>query len=262
MLQLKKSIRLESLRQPFKTAMVTAASLGADAIEINGRTEVRPADMSRTAVRHLRKMLTDLKLRVSAVHFPTRRGYGVVDDLDRRIDATKSAMKMAYDLGSNVVVNKIGRVPTGVEDPDWTTMIQALTDLGNHSQKAGAWLAVQTGSEDGATLKRLIDALPLHALGVDFDPGDFVINGHSPTEGIEQLGEHVMSFRVRDAVTDIALGRGLEVQLGRGSVDWPSLLATLEEHEYKGYLTVERSTEDNSIEECGQAIEYLTNLFG
>lgn len=262
MLQLKKSIRLESLRQPFKKALVTAAMLGADAVEINGRTDVRPADMSRTAVRHLLKMLSDLKLKVSAIHFPTRRGYGIPDDLDRRIDATKSAMKLAYELGCNVVVNKIGRVPEDRESAAWTTLTQALTDLGNYSHKSGAWLAARTGSEDGATLQGLIASLPAHSLAVDFDPGDFVINGHSPTEAMKLLGEHVMSFRARDAVADISQGRGVEVQLGRGSVDWASLLGILEEHEYSGYLTVERESEENSIEECGQAIEYLTNIFG
>jgi len=261
MLQLKKAVRLESLRQPFKKALITAASLGADGVEINGRTEVRPADMSRTAIRHLRKMLADLNLQVSAIYFPTRRGFGVADDLDRRIDATKTALTMAYQLGSNIVVNKIGRVPEDVGDPSWTTMVQALSDLGNFSQKAGAWLAARTGAEPGETLKRLIDALPIHSLVVDFDPGDFLINGFSPTESMKILGQHVMSFRARDAVQDLSQGRGIEVQLGRGSVDWPALLGILEENNYSGFLTIERDSEQNSIEEVGQAIEYLTNLF-
>ena len=42
MLKLKKSIFLDTLGQPFKTAIVTAAKLGADAVEINGRTEIKP----------------------------------------------------------------------------------------------------------------------------------------------------------------------------------------------------------------------------
>lgn len=260
MLQLKKAIRLESLRQPFKQAIVTAAKLGADAIEINGRTEVRPTDMSRTGVRHLRKMLSDLNLKVSAIHFPTRMGYGTTDNLDRRIDGTKSAMTMAYELGCNLVINRIGRVPNEVTHPDWMTMVQALTDLGNFSQKSGAWLAAKTGSEDGPTLKGLIDALPVHSLTIDFDPADFLINGYDSLEAMKILGEHVTSFRARDAVNDTSYGRRVEVQLGRGSIDWASLLGTLEEHNYNGYLTVEREAE-NSIEQCGQAIEYLTNLF-
>ena len=182
-------------------------------------------------------------------------------DLDRRIEATKSAMAMAYELGCNIVVNKIGRVPEDPQDEQWFTMIQALTDLGAYSQKAGAWLAAQSGQEKSETLKGLIDVLPPQSLGVDFDPGDFVINGFSPNEAMKDLGEHVLSFRARDAVTDLSQGRGVEVQLGRGSVDWASLLGTLEEKNYAGYLTVERNADDDSVQQCAQAIEYLSNLF-
>lgn len=261
MLQLKKSVRLDCLKQPFKKAIVTAAALGADAVEINGRSELRPADMSRTAVRHLAKMLADLNLKVSAVHFPTRRGYDTTDDLDRRIDATKAAMKMAYDLGANIVINQIGRVPEDNTSEKWQTMVQALTDLGVHSQKAGAWLAAQTGGEDGKVLKGLIDSLPPMSIGIDFDPGDLIINGFSANEAMKILGEHVMCFRARDAVRDLAIGRGLEVQVGRGSVDWAELLGVLEQQNYQGYITVDRQTDDDPVKQCGESLEYLTRIF-
>ncbi len=261
MLQLKKGLRLDCLRQPFKQALVTAARIGAEGVEINGRTDVRSTEMSRTAIRHLAKILADLNLKVCAVHFPTRRGYDDVADLERRIEATKAAMTLAYELGCSVVINKIGRVPEDAQSDRWQTMVQALTDIGNHAQKAGAWLAAQTGDEDGKTLKGLLDSLPPMSLGVDFDPGDLMINGFSTSDAIKQLGAHVMSFRARDAVRDFAQGRGVEVQLGRGSIDWAELLGVLEEHNYAGYLTVDRQTDANPVAECGQALEYLTNLF-
>ncbi len=261
MLQLKKSINLDSLRQPFKKAIVTAARLGADAVEINGRTEIRAQDMTRTAIRHIRKLLSDLELRVSAIHFPTQFGYGDLDHLDRRVEATKATLQLAFELGSSVVVNRLGRIPDSVDDPRWTTMVQALTDIGNHSQRAGAWLAARTGAEDGSTMKGLIDSLPIHTLKVDFDPAELIINGYSPTESMKVLSEHVANFRARDAVTDLSLGRGVEVQLGRGSVDWPALLGMLEEEQYQGYLTVDRREGTNLEVECGAALEYLTNLF-
>lgn len=261
MLQLKKSIRLESLRLPFKKALYIAHQIGADAVEINGRTELRPAELTRTAVRHVRKTLSDLNLTVSAISFPTRLGLSVTENLDRRIDGIKSALTMAYHLGANIVVNNVGRVPPDSQSENWSTMVAALTDIGNFSQKSGAWLAARTGSESGETMKGLIDVLPIHSLTIDFDPADFIINGFSPTDAMKILGPHVTSFRARDAVTDLSQGRGLEVQLGRGSVDWAALLGTLEEHNYNGYLTVERNSEENSLLECSQAMEYLTNLF-
>jgi len=261
MLKLKKGLCLESLRQPLKKALTTAAEMGADGVEINARTELRPSELSRTAVRHLKKMLADLNLQVSAIHFPTRRGYDDPEDLERRIKATKDAIDMAYQLGASVVTNRIGRVSEDQDDQHRQTLLQALTDIGLHSQRAGAWLAAQTTSESSETLKGLIDAMPPMTLGVDFDPGEFIMNGHSADQALKVLGSHVLNFRARDAVRDLSLGRGLEVQLGRGSVDMAGLLAVLEENRYQGYITIQRDSESDCAIQCAQSIEYLDNLF-
>ena len=56
MLQLRIGIQLSSLGQPFKKALLTAARLGAQAVEIDARGEIQPREMTRTAVRQVRKM--------------------------------------------------------------------------------------------------------------------------------------------------------------------------------------------------------------
>ncbi len=253
-------IQLASLREPFKKALLTAARLGADAVEIDARAEIKPADMSRTAIRQVRKMLEDANLRVSAVTFQTRRGYNVREDLDRRVEATKEAMQMAYDLGASIVVNQIGRVPSEQTGPEWDMLVQALADLGRHAQKVGAILAARTGSEDAAQLAALIAALPPESIGVDLDPGNLIINGFSASHAVQQLGPHIRHVHARDGVRDLAIGRGLEVPLGRGSVDFPEILGVLEEHEYHGYLTVQRDQAQDPSAEIEQAVMYLRNL--
>ena len=119
----------------------------------------------------------------------------------------------------------------------------------------------QSGFEEPKLLKGLIDSLPPMAMGVDFDPAQMIINGFSAVDGMAELAEHVMHFRARDAVHDLSQGRGLEVQLGRGSVDLPALLAKLEEQQYDGFLTIDRDEQADAQLQCGQAIEYLDNLF-
>ena len=260
MLKLKKSIFLDTLRQPFKTAIVTAAKLGADAVEINGRSEINADELSRTGVRHIRKLLADLQLSVSAIHFQTNYGYGDLKLLDRRIEGTKATLGLAYELGCNVVVNRIGKI-ANASDLSRTTMIQALSDIGNFGQKAGAWLAARTGADDGEALKELIDALPTQALGVDFDPAELVINGFSPVEAMQVLAGHVMSCRARDAVTDFSLGRGVEVTLGQGAVDWPALLGSLEQKSYSGYFTVHQETATDPTIACEESFKYLSEMF-
>src|SRR3954470_8138551 len=87
MLQIKLGIELASLKLPLKKGLLTARELGAEAVEIDVRQELRPDELTQTALRQVRKTLDDLNLRVSAVSFRTRRGYATVEDLEPRIDA-------------------------------------------------------------------------------------------------------------------------------------------------------------------------------
>ena len=260
MLQIRVGVELASLRQPFKKALLTARELGAEAVEIDIRGELKPDDLTHTGVRHVRKMLEDLNLRVSAVTFRTRRGYATQDDLDARIDATKRALKLAYDLGTNVLVNHIGRVPPETDTAATSTLLQALTDIGRHGQRVGAMFAAETGTESGADLAALIARLPPGAIGVDFNPASLILHGHSPREAAAALAPHVLHLHATDATRDLALGRGIEVPLGQGSADLPEILALLEEQQYRGYLTIARHDTNTPLADIRQALEFLRNL--
>jgi sugar phosphate isomerase/epimerase len=260
MLQIRVGIQLASLKLPFRKGLLIAKELGADAVEIDARNELKPEELSRTGVRQVRKMLDDLNLRVSAVSFRTRRGYHSLEDLDRRLEATRRALQMAYDLGTNVVVNHIGRIPAESDSTATSTMVAALTDLGRYSQRVGAFLAAETGSESGEELAKFMARLPPGSIGVDLNPGNLVLQGHSPREAVRALAPHVMHVHATDATRDLALARGFEVPLGQGSADLPELLGALEEHQYGGYITVARRDADNPLSDIRQAVEFLRNM--
>lgn len=259
MLQIRVGVQLASLRLPFKQGLLTAARMGAEAVEIDGRSELKADELSRTGVRQVRKMLEDLNLRVSAVTYRTRRGYQVADDLDRRVQATQQALKLAYEIGSSLVINHIGRVPEK-SSPAWSTIVEALSDIGRVGQRVGATLAAETGTESGEELAGLIAALPPGCLGVDLHPANLIINGHSPREAAKALAQHVIHVHATDGTRDLAHGRGIEVQLGRGLAEFPELLGLLEEHHYRGYITVERRQSENAIAEIADAVKYLKSL--
>jgi len=256
-------LQLRSLRMPIKTALGIASHLKVDGIEIDARGELRPSQLTQTGIRQLRKRLEDLQLRVCAVNFQTRRGYDVVDDLERRIEATKKAMSFAFALGANVVTNDVGRIAEDESDDSFATLQQALTDIGRHGQKCGAFLAATTGSQDPAALRKLIDSLPDGSLFIDLDPGGLVVNGHSAAEALPVFGRDIIHVRARDGVRDLARGRGLEVSLGRGTVDFPQLIAHLDQQGYHGYLTVDRSDirqPSETITEFSNAVTYLRTI--
>jgi sugar phosphate isomerase/epimerase len=257
---LKIAIQLSALRLPFRKGLAVAGRLGAEAVEIDARGEIRPQELTQTGLRELRRLLDDAGVRVAAVEFHTHRGYDVAEDIERRVAATKGAMKFAADLRAAVVVNSIGPVPTEPGGPVWDQFVQTLTDLSRYGQHVGALLAAQTGSESGADLARLLAALPECGIGIDLDPGKLIINGLSPLEAIAELGPNILHVHARDAVRDRTRGRGLEVPLGRGSADFPALLGALEERQYRGYFTVARQEAENPEFEMGEAIKYLRSL--
>jgi sugar phosphate isomerase/epimerase len=259
-LRIRVGVQLASLRLPFKQALHTAAQLGAEAVEIDARNELRPQEMTRTAVRHLRKVLEDLHLRVAAVSFRTRRGYDTAEELDRRVDSTRQAMSLAWDLGANAVINQIGHVPESNDDPRWQLLQQVLTDLGRHGQRVGAFLAADTGGNDLQRLSELIQALPEHCLMVNLNPGGLVANGHSATDAAKLLGPYILHVHASDGTRDVSRGQGVETPLGRGSVDWPAVFANLEEHDYRGYFTWQRRDAADPVGELRQSVQYLKSF--
>lgn len=257
---LKIAVQLASLRQPFRKAVMTAARLGASGVEIDARGELRPEVMTQTALREIRGLLEEHSLRVVAVGFRTRRGYDAPDEIERRVAATKGAMKLAADLRAPIVVNQIGHAAAAADSPGGKLLRQTLLDFCGYGQRIGTLLAAQTGSESGPDLASLLAELPLHGIGVDLDPGNLILNGFSPLEAVQALGPNILHVHARDGVRDLARGRGQEVPLGRGTTDFPALLGALQERGYRGYFTVGRETSDEPELEAKQAIKYLGNL--
>lgn len=258
--ELKIGIGLSSLKQPFKQALHTAARLGATGIEIDARTGIRPSELSDTGRRQLRKMLDDLNLRVAAVRFPTQRGYDVLQDLDRRIDATKQAMRFAYSLGCNHVINSVGYVPEDANHPAYDQLQISLADLAAFGQHVGAMLACETGSEPVERLVGLLASLADQTIGIAYNPSNLVISDYYTEDGIASCASRTLVVCARDAVRDLSRGRGVDVPLGRGSVDFPSILGKLEEQRYAGWYIVDRLNSQDAIGEIGNAIQYLRAL--
>lgn len=203
-------------------------------------------------------MLDDLNLKVSSLRFPTRRGFDNPNDLDRRVDATKDAMLLAYRLGAPVLVNAIGSIPESQDDPRYAILQQVLDDLGRHGTRVGAFFAAETGTESGPELAKLLDCCQEGHLAVALNPGQLIINRFPVAEAITALRDRIGLVCAVDGVIDLAAGRGISVPLGQGIADFPQLIGMLEETQFRGRYVVGRS--DSTWGELQQGVEYLKNL--
>ena len=258
MAELKLALRLDSLGMPLKKALDVAAQLGVQGVELNARSEIHPESLTSTGLRHLRKMLEERNLSVSALRFQTRRGYENPQDLQRRVDATKMAMDLAYKLGCRSVINGIGFIPDDAESPQYQTLDAVMDDLGKHGARVGAFLAAETGAESGQTLADLLDGKDDGFIAVALNPGQLIVNRHSVPDAIAALKQRIVVVCATDGVLDLAAGRGLRVPIGEGTADFPHIFAQLEDIAYRGPCIVGR--EDSSPAELSQGIAYLGNL--
>lgn len=258
MAELNLAVRLDPMKLPLRQSLELASQMGVRSVELDARSGIHPSQLSDTGLRQLRKMLEDLNLKVAALRFPTRRGYDHLADLDRRVDATKQAMLLAYKLGAPVLVNSIGPVPESTTDARYQTLAEVMDDLGRHGARVGAFFAAETGSESGETLARLLDGCQDGFVAVALNPGQLIVNRFSVPEAVKALRNRIQLVCAVDGVIDLAAGRGIMVPLGQGIADFPQLLGLLEDHQYRGRFVVGRA--ESTVDELQDGLGYLRNL--
>ncbi|MEM6365301.1 MAG: TIM barrel protein, partial [Planctomycetota bacterium] len=247
MAELNLAIRLDSLGVPLKKGLDWAAQLGVRSVELNARGDLRSEVLTDTGLRHLKKLLEERNLSVACLRFQTRRGYDVPEDLDRRIEATKQAMSLAYKLGARNVINGIGFVPEDSSDSRYQGLQSVMEDLGRFGARIGAFLAAETGAESGSRLADLLEQDEEGYVAVALNPGQLVVNRHSVTEAVDRLKDRVQVVCATDGVLDLAAGRGIAVPIGEGTSDFPQIFASLEDCAFRGPCVVGRA--DSSAEE-------------
>ena len=258
MAELNLAIRIDSLGLPLKRALDVAAEMGIRKVELNGRAEIHPDALTETGLRHLKKLLEERNLLVASLRFQTRRGYDNPFELERRVEATKAAMALAYKLGTQTVINSIGFIPDDEKDPRYVSLQEVLSDLGKYGARIGAFLAAETGSESGPTLANLIEKDEEGFIAIAFNPGQLIVNRHSLPEALTALRQRIQVVCATDGVLDLAAGRGINVPIGEGTADFPQIFATLEDVGFRGPCIVGRA--DSSLAELQQGVQYLGNL--
>lgn len=251
------AVRLECFGLPARQAVAAAARLGVDAVEFDAVGPLSPRELSQTGRRDFRHCLRSHNVQLAALGFPTRRGFDELDRLDARIEATAEAFRLAYDLGSPIVVNHIGKIPPEKAAAERAAFREAMLRVASEADKSGVRFAVQTGLDPPEALAQYLADLNAHALAVNFAPANLLMLGVDLAGGVERLAPWLAGCHVRDVVRSGLAAVGLrEVPLGEGEVDWSSLLAVLASVEYAGAYTIVREP-PAAPEELAAAVDFL-----
>jgi L-ribulose-5-phosphate 3-epimerase len=256
------AVRLESLGQPLRRALEAAKRMGVPGVQVDAIGDLDPRTLSATGRREFRNLLRAYNVELTALGCPLRHGLDVPEGLEERIDLLRQAMVLSFDLGPRLTIVEAGRVQEEESNPRRLLQKEALLTLGQHGDRVGAVLALETGLESGPVLRRFLDGFDTGGLGVNLDPANLMMHGFDLYEAIRVLREKVVHVHAKDARQSGASRQAQEVPLGHGDIDWLLFLSTLEEIEYRGWLTIERESGDNRVADISGGVEFLRRLLG
>jgi sugar phosphate isomerase/epimerase len=256
---LKLGIVVESTGLSLRQALLAAARMNAQGVQVSAIGELAPDALSETGRREFRNLLRSFGLELAALNVPVRRGLDVADDLQPRIERIHKSMQLAFDLGTRCIVVPCPKLPDGTDPPPprANLMRESLEALGSHGDRIGCAVALEIGLDPAAKVKEYLASFDTGSLKVTYDPANFLLHGHDPQSNLLPLGGLVAHVHARDA-RSAGLSRGLEeVPVGAGDVDWMALTATLQVLEFSGFLTVEREQGENKLADVANGVKFL-----
>jgi inosose dehydratase len=154
----------------------------------------------------------------------------------------------------------VGRVTPemGLSDAEWQVYAEGATKIAETVKKeTGLRTAFHHHCagyvETPAEIAKLMALTDPGVLGLVFDCGHYRFGGGDPIEGLRKYGKRVWHFHFKDYHPGVgkqlaenswdyfqALKKGVFCELGKGEVDFPSLMTELEKFDYDGWGVVEQ----------------------
>lgn len=272
----------DCFKLPLKDGIKLAGELGFDGIQIYATTgEFSPQTLTDDLKAEYKKLLKENNLEISAL-CGDMGGYGFqnAEDNPERIEKTKQIIDLAVEFGVKVITTHIGVIPEDKGNPRYKVMLAALRACGEYAAERGIVLAIETGPEKAATLLQFLQDTN-GGVGVNLDPANFVmVTDQDPVEAVEMLGKYIVHTHAKDGImlkkTDPEIiydsfAQGgiealnvadffLETPLGEGKVDFKNYISALRKCGFDGYLTIERETGENPIEDIKLAESVVSGL--
>lgn len=251
-------------------AIRKAAEIGADGIQaFCTRGKLAPENMDASARKTFRRELESMNLEMAALCGDLFKGFLDEDSNRMVLPRMKEFVDLAVDLGVNVVSSHIGFLPDDESAPCWSVGLKAFDDLGAYAESRGCVIAMETGPEEPAVMKRFLDKIDNKGIGVNYDPANLAMKGFDHIGGVFALKDYIVHTHAKDGVRlkglpsvggDPARTHCTESPLGKGSVAFSYYLWALNEIGYEGYLTIEREGGNDRVGDVAAGIEFLRKI--
>ncbi len=182
-----------------------------------------------------------------------------------RIEHFKKASDFAKKLGIPAFHTHNGFIPENPHDPVYKETVEAIREVVQHCKANGQMVLYETGQETPITLLRTIQDVGVDNQFVNLDTANLILYGNgNPVDALDVIGKLVRGVHAKDGLfpTD-PRQLGTEVPIGRGKVDFPTVIRRLKEQGYTGAITIEREISGpQQAEDVKKSKAYLEKLIG
>lgn len=178
-----------------------------------------------------------------------------------RLEVAKRYLPLARGVGAPSVTLHLGFLPDRRESPDYVGTVAALRELCDAAHQYELGVNLETGQEPASRLLTVIRDVDRANLGVNFDPGNFLLYGtDDPHAALELLFPLVRGVHCKDGKRPAQAGTlGEETPLGSGDVDIRRLVRRALALGYRGPLVIERE-QGSGLQEIIAAREFLAMI--
>jgi len=183
----------------------------------------------------------------------------------QRIARMKQGSDFAKAAGIPGIQGHCGFMPENPNDPQFAEIVQALREVASYCKSNGQTFRCETGQETPVALLRVIRAVGLDNVGVNFDAANLILYGKAnPVDALDILGPLVLGVHAKDGLYPTDPNKlGEEVAIGKGKVNFPRFIQRLKEVGYRGPITIEREISGpKQTEDIRASKAYLEKLIG
>ena len=191
---------IDSFRTDTKTAIASAAALGAQGIQMYSTSgENSPENLTPAKRRELLDIVKSHGLCFSALCGDLGEGFFHPERNPMLIEKSKRILDLAKELETDIVTTHIGVVPADPNAERYGIMQEACFELARYADSIGSHFAIETGPEPSAVLKKFLDGLHSTGVAVNLDPANLVmVVGDDPVEAVHNLKDYIVHTHAKD----------------------------------------------------------------
>lgn len=288
------SIRAASLGDDLREVLPLAQRMGFTGVQLEATSSALDCvGLSTSGQRELRHLISRHDQQLIALR--TQLPAGLAGDLDNILWHLTRAVQAAADLQAHMLCVDVGVIPplppsqavrpriapaqAGLillpgdmdrpipaeppADPAelarWPAIEQAVTEIARLADRYSVHIAFASELSSLASLHRTVSTAGCPWLGIDLDPVAVLRDRWDMSKVIAEAGSLVLHIRGRDALKGSG-GRTQPTPIGRGTTDWETLLAMLDEGAFRGWLSVDTLDLPDRAAHARRALGYLRAL--